>query len=119
MILFFFQTKLATGDSVNDKNNHPPDDSSLISNSAIAIFSVPADFPNPTSTGLIQNVPRILCSVVQACQNGGTCLDTDDEKGYNCSCASGFAGPHCQSDQRPCRDDTCWNAGNHILYLGL
>lgn len=115
MIVLFVEINLATGTIVHDKNRHPPSNSSLIFKSTVTIFSVPAGFSNPTTTGLIENVPRTLCSMVKACQNGGSCVDAGDGQSYNCSCPSGFVGPHCQSDHRPCQDDTCWNDGNHVL----
>lgn len=50
--------------------------------------------------------------MLRPCLNNGTCIDINlTSNGYNCSCPSGFIGPLCEYDNRPCKSDTCWNNG--------
>lgn len=51
------------------------------------------------------------CSILQPCLNNGTCHNINSTLGYNCSCVTGFNGEICQSDDRVCRPDSCWNDG--------
>lgn len=42
------------------------------------------------------------------CQNGGSC--TDGEKGFNCSCTTGFTGRRCDVQSDPClHQNICQN----------
>ena len=73
-------------------------------------------FPSSTSPHInfTSDARRNLCGMLEPCQNNGGCYTTDNQQTYNCICPSGFSGPRCQSDDRPCKDDTCWNNGKHL-----
>ena len=43
------------------------------------------------------------------CQNEATCNDGPD--GYNCSCADGFEGEHCETNIDECESAECLNGG--------
>ena len=43
------------------------------------------------------------------CQNDGTC--SEDERGFRCSCRSGFSGGTCQIDSDDCTPNPCQNNG--------
>eukprot|EP00795_Rhopilema_esculentum_P003736 gene3736-15011_t len=38
-----------------------------------------------------------ICKALMPCQNGGTCQDTCDNKGYKCTCVPGYTGFNCES----------------------
>eukprot|EP00795_Rhopilema_esculentum_P012091 gene12091-2691_t len=37
------------------------------------------------------------CKALMPCQNGGTCHDTCNNKGYNCTCVPSYTGYHCEN----------------------
>lgn len=72
---------------------------------------IPWSCPNSTNIGTNCSYSGEACDMLQLCLNNGTCISTDDEQGYNCSCAPGFTGNHCQEDRRPCKRIPCQNNG--------
>uniref|UniRef100_A0A8D9EVV2 Basement membrane-specific heparan sulfate proteoglycan core protein n=1 Tax=Cacopsylla melanoneura TaxID=428564 RepID=A0A8D9EVV2_9HEMI len=47
------------------------------------------------------------------CQNYGICYPTDlNDRGYNCSCLTGYSGEHCEQEANMCMsEDVCKNGG--------
>lgn len=71
--------------------------------------SVLVPCPNTTSIGIHCSVVNNLCTLLQPCQNNGSCTNENDN--YTCTCPWDFNGTRCQLDHRPCKPDTCWNDG--------
>lgn len=70
-----------------------------------------------TSSSMI-NILANLCNLLTPCHNQGTCkIASTNDNGYNCLCASGFAGIQCEYDYRVCTLITCWNNGRKIIVL--
>ncbi|XP_028293911.1 protein delta homolog 1 [Gouania willdenowi] len=47
------------------------------------------------------------------CQNGGTCVDSDDSAAsISCLCPGGFSGDFCEISADSCQPNPCLNAGN-------
>ena len=45
---------------------------------------------------IIYNVATGICSNLNPCQNGGTCLSLYNDKSYNCTCAFPYSGKRCE-----------------------
>ena len=68
--------------------------------------------------GAFCNITNAACSLLQPCQNSGTCQNVNETLcGYNCQCSSGFRGVDCQNDLRSCRPNTCLYQGNRYYML--
>merc|ERR1719411_490711 len=46
------------------------------------------------------------------CQNGGKCVDLEDD--YTCECQPGWVGKKCEEDQDDCATNPCLNDGNCV-----
>ena len=69
-----------------------------------------------STVGPHRSMSNNQCSLLQPCQNNGTCTNTSiDLSGYTCSCPEGYNGTRCQFDHRLCRENICWNNGKHFF----
>jgi hypothetical protein len=78
-------------------------------------FIIPRKCNNPKNIGFNCCTSNNPCDILQPCQNGGTCNNTD--AGYHCSCPSGFNGDRCEFDHRPCKPHTCLNGDIHYFFF--
>jgi len=61
------------------------------------------------SLGSYCNISSDACAMSQPCLNAATCFPNNTlPLGYECQCQTGYAGENCQTDERICKDDTCW-----------
>jgi hypothetical protein len=42
-----------------------------------------------------------------SCENDGTCLEAQNDRGYSCICHKGFTGRNCQNEGSKCSHDSC------------
>lgn len=81
-----------------------------------SVSFVPSSCPSSNLIGINCTTSNDPCNMLRPCQNNATCLSHNHNHThvpYICSCPPGFAGVHCESDQRPCQSDTCWNNGQY------
>ena len=90
----------------------------ILADSSESLIFNPTPCRNQNRIGTKCNTPANPCSMLKPCQNNGTCTNTNTVLlGYLCSCPAGFSGSNCGTDIRPCKSDTCWNNGTHLLHL--
>ena len=84
----------------------------ICSGTQSALYFFQPHCSSSSNVGVNCSVPNRACNILQPCLNNGTCRNINSTLlGYNCSCVSGFNGEICQSDDRVCRPDSCWNDG--------
>ncbi|XP_071842854.1 uncharacterized protein [Apostichopus japonicus] len=53
------------------------------------------------------------------CQNGGSCIVSQDSTTYSCNCVTGYSGATCGVQTSPCGSNPCQNGGNCIAAQDL
>ena len=71
---------------------------------------MPLSCGNISNTGIYCNISTSICSILQPCQNNGTCIDTN-VSGYMSLCRNDFIGRQCEINICPCQSNTCRNGG--------
>ena len=51
------------------------------------------------------------------CLNEANCSNTNDIRGYNCSCSIGYTGENCETDIDECSMKPCLNSGTCLVSL--
>ena len=51
------------------------------------------------------------CKPINPCQNGGSCIKTNNRRGYDCACKFGFVGYNCEQGE--------WNEFHTSYYFRL
>ena len=73
---------------------------------------LPRPCPNSSVIGSQCNIKASPCDVLKPCLNRGTCFNVNNNTfNYVCLCQTGFTGKQCETNQQPCRADTCRNGG--------
>ena len=54
------------------------------------------------------SVPIDYCAT-NVCLNGGTCTSVGSDRGYTCTCATGYTGKNCSVDIDDCASIPCQN----------
>ena len=85
---------------------------------AFSSIETSSDFYITTESSRTTKIPSsIACSILQPCQNNGTCISNSSASaGFQCVCPLGFTGTFCEIDRRPCKPNTCWNNGLSPLH---
>lgn len=87
----------------------------------IGDFSSTISHPSQSTGSIFNNTSsNTRCHWLKPCLNNGTCIDNiPASDGYYCSCPPGFNGTNCESNNRVCKPNTCYNNGmsEHSLFL--
>ena len=95
---------------VADEHNHRIQKFTLTLN-----FSSQNNCIDSYTTEFYSTVSNNPCTILRPCLNNGTCMNTDNNRNYSCSCMSGFYGLHCELSSRPCTSTTCSNYGKSFF----
>ena len=59
--------------------------------------------------GIFCNVTSDACQMSRPCLNSGKCqLNHSVPLTFACECLVGYSGDYCETDDRLCKNDTCW-----------
>ncbi|CAF1017747.1 unnamed protein product [Didymodactylos carnosus] len=68
---------------------------------------------NSSGIGPNCNISTDACTMSHPCQNDASCFPNNTlPLYYTCNCIYGYTGYDCQNDERPCKENTCWNNGS-------
>ncbi|XP_048578937.1 fibropellin-1 isoform X2 [Nematostella vectensis] len=62
-----------------------------------------------SSSGACANATRVKSCDSSPCKNNATCINKEDNSGYNCTCSAGFTGSDCETQVKPCDTIPCKN----------
>lgn len=53
----------------------------------------------------------------ELCENESTCIDSETEYNYLCSCKPGYTGKNCEIEIDECASEPCMNGGRYINHI--
>lgn len=90
---------------------------SLICHLVSLPFFLPA-CSDQTKMGKNCNISSTQCSLLDPCENNGTCFNTiTNTLDYTCNCTDDFGGMQCQNDLRSCKLNSCLHNGTRSFSL--